>query len=272
MISPQPSEPAPRPQSLVITFCGAYVVGQRAVSTGSFVEALERVGISADATRSTLARMTKNDLLEISRSGRNAYYAVTERAGVILAEGARRVWEHGVVLRGWSGQWTLLGFSLPESRRADRHLVRSRLTWAGFGMIQHGLWISPHSVDPDTLFEGLDVVDNVKAFSASPFEFMDVGRMIADAWDLAALAKRYRDFLARWDVPEPHPELPDDLGRQLLLSTEWLLLVREDPRLPVEHLPAAWPGFAAQDVARRLRSRFAGPAQAIAAGLVQRLP
>lgn len=271
-MSRQPYQPALRPQSLVITFCGAYVVGQRAVSTGSFVEALERIGVNADATRSALTRMTRTGLLELSRSGRNAYYAVTERAGAILSEGARRVWEHGVILRDWRGQWTLLGFSLPESRRADRHLVRSRLAWAGFGMIQHGLWISPHTVDPDALFEGLDVVDNVKAFTATPFEFMDVGRMIADAWDVAALAERYRSFLARWDVPEPLPEVPDDLGRQLLLSTEWLLLVREDPRLPVEHLPEAWPGFAAQDVARRLRARFAGPAQEIAAEFVHRLP
>ena len=32
-------------------------------------------------------------------------------------------------------------------------------------------------------------------------------------------------------------DAPDDLARQLLLHTEWLQLVRQDPRLPAEHLP-----------------------------------
>ena len=44
----------------------------------------------------------------------------------------------------------------------------------------------------------------------------------------------------RNDNGQPHPlaDAPDDLARQLRLHAEWRQLIRKDPRLPAEHLPA----------------------------------
>lgn len=135
-----------RPQALLLTFCGAHMPAGQAVYSGSLVKLLQRVGVGEHATRSTLARMCRRGLLVRHRVGKRVYFEVSARAATMLAEAAERVWREGAVNRGWDGNWTLLGFSLPESRRADRHLLRSRLTWAGFGLLQHGLWISPHGL------------------------------------------------------------------------------------------------------------------------------
>ncbi|MFE3902765.1 PaaX family transcriptional regulator C-terminal domain-containing protein [Streptomyces sp. NPDC059153] len=74
--------------------------------------------------------------------------------------------------------------------------------------------------------------------AAAPTE---AGPLLRAAFDVDAIAEGYRSFLVRWgDGPAP-AEARHDLGRQLLLHTDWLDLVRRDPYLPAEHLPGEWP-------------------------------
>ncbi|MFD2421132.1 PaaX family transcriptional regulator [Amycolatopsis pigmentata] len=262
-----------RPQALMLSFCGGQLWGRdEIVFSGSFVDVLARVGVGEHAARSTLARMTRRGLLARYRIGKRVFFGLTKTAEDILADGERKAWREGPVNREWHGRWTLLGFSLPETRRADRHLLRSRLSWAGFGLLRNGLWVCPAPIDVTELLADLDVVGHVKAFEATTLAPTDVDEMIADAWDLDAIAARYRAFLTRWDVEDPLPGAPDDLARHLLLITEWLLVVREDPRLPVEHLPADWPAVRAEHVVLRLRKRFEPEMSRIVESIVERLP
>lgn len=242
------------------------------VASSSLVELLARVGVGEHAARSTLARMTRRGLLQRHRVGRRVYFALTDHATVVLEEGESRIWQQEPVNRHWDGRWTLLAFSIPETRRTDRHLLRSRLTWAGFGPLQSGLWISPHPVELAPLVGDLGVGDHLKAFRVETLEPDDVDGMIADAWNLDALAARYRGFLTRWDHRSPLPDAPDDLARKLLLEAEWVLLVRADPRLPAEHLPADWPAVRAEQVALRLRQAYDASARRIAHQLLDRRP
>ena len=138
------AEPSPRPQSLMLTFFGIHVLGRDlAVSSGSVIDALGRVGVSEEAVRSTLTRMVGRGLLERHRQGRKMYFALTPRAVSVLQDGHDRIWRRGAANLDWDGQWTLVGFSLPEAWRRERHDLRSRLTWGGFGPLQNGLWIAP---------------------------------------------------------------------------------------------------------------------------------
>ena len=261
-----------RPQTLLLNFCGNWLLGRpEAVFSGSLVDVLRRVNVGEYAARATLARMTRRDLLETHRLGKRSYLALTARGRAVLEEGGRAL-EAGPVNRSWDGRWTLLGFSLPETRRADRHLLRSRLTWAGFGLLQHGLWISSAEVDVERLLEGLDVVDHLNVLRATTAGPTEVGELIRRTWDLDALAGGYRAFLDRWDRRDPLPGAGDDLSRLLQLMTEWLLLVRDDPRLPLEHLPADWPAVRAEQVEVRLRRRYEEPAKRVVEEIIDRIP
>jgi phenylacetic acid degradation operon negative regulatory protein len=44
---------------------------------------------------------------------------------------------------------------------------------------------------------------------------------------------------------------------------QWFLLLRDDPRIPLRHLPAAWPGVAAEKLFHRLHARLAPAARRI---------
>ncbi|MCO6003674.1 PaaX family transcriptional regulator [Actinoallomurus purpureus] len=261
-------ESAPRPQSLMLSFFGIHVLGRQvALSSASIIDVLARAGVGEDAVRSTLTRMVRRDLLERHRRGRKMYFGLTPRAVEVLRDGHRRVWQTGAVNRAWDGTWTIVGFSLPDSWRRERHDLRSRLLWGGFGPLQSGMWAAPGRVDIAALVDGLGLEAHLKAFQGAAVEPTDAARLIDAAFDVAGIARRYQAFLARWDRPEPVAET-DDLARQLLLHTDWLDLVRRDPHLPAEHLPGDWPAVRAEKVFHSLAHRYEEPARAGAAAIL----
>jgi phenylacetic acid degradation operon negative regulatory protein len=248
---------AARPQTLLLTLLGSTALDRDiAIFSGSFVTVMDRLGVSEHATRSTLTRMVTRGLLVRHRRARKVYFGLTPHAAVVLREGEDRMWNRGAINRDTDSRWTLLGFSLPESRRDERHLLRSRLRWAGFGLLRNGLWIAPGTVDVTSLLAEPDLRDHVVAFRAEPAEPADIDRMVRDAYDLPAIAGRYHRFLRRWDIRDPLSRAGDDLTRHLLLLSDWLLLLRDDPRLPLNALPPDWPAVPAQEVFHRTHDRL----------------
>jgi phenylacetic acid degradation operon negative regulatory protein len=254
-----------RPQALMFSFLGIYVLERDvAVYSGSIIDVFARVGVSEEAVRSTLTRMARRDLLIRQRQGRKVYFGLTARAEDILADGRRRVWETGAVNRDWDGTWTLVGFSLPDARRDERHDLRSQLVWAGFGMLQSGLWIAPGHKDVVRIVDDLGLTEHVNVLTAQTAKPTESADLVKKAFDTAAIAARYRAFLDRWETRRPMPGLPDDLARQLVLHTDWLQLVRQDPHLPAEHLPRDWPAIRAEGLFHRLAERYEGAARRVA--------
>jgi phenylacetic acid degradation operon negative regulatory protein len=265
-------EIAPRPRSLMLSFFGIHVLGRDvALSSASIIDVLARVGIGEDAVRSTLSRMVRRELLERHRRGRKMYFGLTSRAADVLRDGQQRVWQTGAVNRTWDGTWTVVGFSLPDTWRSERHDLRSRLMWGGFGPLQSGMWAAPSRVDVAALVDGLGLETHLKAFHGCAVDPTDAARLIDAAFDVPGIARRYQAFLTRWDHAEPVAEV-DDLARQLLLHTDWLDLVRRDPHLPAEHLPGDWPAVRAESVFQSLAHRCAEPATARAAEILDSIP
>lgn len=268
-----PTEPGspPRPQSLMLTFFGIHVLGTgTALSSASVIDAFARVDVGEDAVRSTLTRMVARGLLERHRRGRRMYFSLTPRAAEVLADGEERIHRTGAVNRAWDGTWTLVGFSLPESWRRERHDLRSRLVWAGFGPLQNGLWVAPGRVDVAPVAAELGLGDRIRAFHGEAAAPTEAGPLLRTAFDVDAIADGYRAFLARWDAGAAPAEARDDLGRLLLLHTDWLDLVRRDPHLPAEHLPADWPAEAAETLFRELSAGFEPGARRIAEEILDR--
>ncbi|MCX4903043.1 PaaX family transcriptional regulator C-terminal domain-containing protein [Streptomyces sp. NBC_00878] len=272
-----PEGPQLRPQSLMFAFFGGHVLeeGPLCVYSGSVIDVLARAGVGEQAVRSTLTRMVNRGLLRRQREGRRMYFGLTPQATEILWNGRKRLRDTGAVNDDWDGTWTLLGFSLPESCQRQRHDLRSRLTWSGFGPLYSGLWIAPGDLDVSELVSELGLTAHVKIFHATADEATDIGLMIRDTWDLDGVGARYADFDKRWtDGPSSGPSSGsgDPLGTQLRLTSEWLRIIRTDPRLPARHLPAAWPARSAHDTFHRIAEQTEEPALRIAADLMETAP
>jgi len=263
-----------RPQSLLLTFLGDQVLGRDVcVYSGSVIDVFERAGVGEQATRSTLTRMVNRGLLRRQREGRRMYFGLTEHARAVLHDGERRIWHTGAVNRDWDGTWTLLGFSLPESWQRQRHDLRSKLTWSGFGPLFSGLWIAPGEIDVAELVAELGLSAHVKVFRAHADSGMDIGAMIEETWELPELASRYEEFTERWQGREdPLPEPEDALVLRLRLHTEWLRIIRGDPRLPVKHLPDDGPAERAEKTFRTVHDRLTPLAREASGRLLDLVP
>ncbi|MFF4501498.1 PaaX family transcriptional regulator C-terminal domain-containing protein [Streptomyces sp. NPDC001401] len=263
-----------RPQSLLLTFLGDQVLGRDVcVYSGSVIDVFERAGVGEQATRSTLTRMVKRGLLRRQREGRKMYFGLTEHSAAVLRDGEHRIWQTGAVNRNWDGTWTLLGFSLPESWQRQRHDLRSKLTWSGFGPLFSGLWIAPGEVDVAELVSELGLAAHVKVFRAHADAGMDIGAMIEETWELSELATSYEEFVRRWEAWESRlPDADEALALRLRLQAEWLQVIRRDPRLPVKHLPDDWPAERAEKTFRAVHDRLTPLAREASERLLDLVP
>lgn len=258
----------------MLTFLGDQVLDRGVcVYSGSVIDLFGRAGVGEQATRSTLTRMVGHGLLRRQREGRRMYFGLTERSEAVLRDGRRRIWETGAVNRRWDGTWTLLGFSLPESWRRQRHGLRSQLTWSGFGPLFGGLWIAPGEVEVSSLVAELGLAAHVKVFRARADAGMDIGAMVEEAWDLSELAAEYEEFVRRWQPWEHAVPMDDDpLVLRLRLSAQWLRIIRRDPRLPVGHLADDWPAERAEKTFRAVHDRLTPGAREAAERLLDLVP
>ncbi|MGY1710805.1 PaaX family transcriptional regulator C-terminal domain-containing protein [Geodermatophilus sp. SYSU D00758] len=235
------ADPRTKPQDLLLALAGALVLDRhdQPIPTRVFLDVLAGLGVGADATRSTLARLTERGLLVRHQEGRVASYALTGAARALLREGRDRV-ESPDPFRRAGEEWTLLSFSLPESRRDLRHRLRARLAWAGFGCLRDGLWIAPGHVDLDRVVPDADGADlQLDGFLATPAPGTDVARFVRRAWDLEDLRREHEEFARRWSGPLPGDGDPVALFTRL--GAHWIRLLRLDPALPERHLPEDWP-------------------------------
>ncbi|WNZ14364.1 PaaX family transcriptional regulator C-terminal domain-containing protein [Streptomyces sp. 11x1] len=266
--------PQPRPQSLMLAFFGNHVLeegdGDLCVYSGSIIDVLGRVGVGEQAVRSTLTRMVNRGLLRRQREGRKMYFGLTPQATRVLRDGRVRIWQQGAVNDDWDGTWTLLGFSLPDSWKRQRHDLRSRLTWSGFGALYSGLWIAPGQVDIAGEVTELGLAEHLKIFHAQANVATDIELMIRDTWDLERIAARYVTFDKRWTalLGSGGGSGDDPIGTRLRLVSEWLWTIRTDPRLPARHLPPEWPARPAEETFRRLAELTAAPARRAAGDLL----
>lgn len=252
-----------RPQTLLLALFGDQVLGRGvAVSAGSIIAVLNRLEVGEHATRATVARMARRGLLRPIRRGRQVFFGLAPRGVTVLRDGLRKL-EAEIVDREWDGRWTLLAFSVPETRRADRHALRTRLGWAGFAPLRSGLWVSPGTTDISQVLSELDLLDHASVFRGEAAMWSDPARIAREAWDLRALATSYRGFLDRWSGGA-FGEL-DALSQRTRMTAEWLLLIRQDPRLPPALLPPEWPGVRAQEMFRTLQAELIAPSDELAA-------
>jgi phenylacetic acid degradation operon negative regulatory protein len=233
---------APAARSVLLTMLGEYVLPvPGGVWQETLIGALGTLGHKTHAARQALARSVGAGWLQTERHGRRSRVHLTPDTAEMLRSGAERIYTFGVPW-AWDGRWLLVVLRVPEERREVRHQMRTRLAWAGFGSLGGGLWITPHT---DREHELADVAGDGSAaelvsFRAELGALGEPARVVADAWDLDALADAYRAFVTRFGRMRPHgPEA--EFRAQTLLVHEWRRFPFLDPDLPERMLPPRWP-------------------------------
>ena len=244
---------------MLLTTLGEYVLPLKAsVWQETLIEALGALGYKVHAARQALARSVAAGWLKTERHGRRARLSLTDETTQMLETGADRIYSFGEPWE-WDGRWLLVVLRVPEERRDVRHRVRTRLAWAGFGSLGGGLWITPHA-ERERELSDVDSVAELLSFRASLGTLGDPARVLAEAWDLDAVAAAYRGFIERFG--RWRPRTPEAVFRaQTELVHEWRRFPFLDPDLPEAMLPARWPRAQALGVFRERHESWHAAAQ-----------
>ncbi|MEV6834696.1 PaaX family transcriptional regulator C-terminal domain-containing protein [Streptomyces sp. NPDC051133] len=251
------------PRSLIVTLYGAYgrfMPGPLPVA--ELIRLLAAVGVDAPSVRSSVSRLKRRGLLRPARTPSGAAgYELSPEARQLLQDGDRRIY---ATAPPQDEGWVLAVFSVPESERQKRHVLRSRLAGLGFGTAAPGVWIAPARLYEETrhTLERLHLDPYVDFFRGAHLGFAATAEAVARWWDLAAVAKEHERFLDAhapvlrgWQCRDDTP--PEEAYRDYLLALDsWRHLPYSDPGLPTALLPAGWPGVRSAEVFRALHERL----------------
>jgi phenylacetic acid degradation operon negative regulatory protein len=247
---------------LLFTVLGEFVLpGGGAAWTSTFIDVLARLGVEEKAARQALMRSASKGWLRSSRVGRRTRWVLTPDSERLLTEGAARIYSFAGYARSWDGRWLLVLTRIPETDRAARHVLRTRLSWAGFGSPAPGVWLSAHTerlAEAEHALRQASVLEEAPIFVVEHRGGADMAEMARRAWDLAAIDVSYREFLALCSTRD----LGDPLAGQVDLVHAWRRFPWLDPALPLELLPADWSGERAARLFRELHDRLAPAANA----------
>ena len=246
-----------RPQSMMFTLFGDYIMQRGGeIWVGSLIEIASQFGLSQQAVRSALSRMSQHGWLKVRRVGNRSYYGASARTKRLLEEGQRRIFDRRP--DPWDQEWRILVYSIPERKRDIRTELRKQLSWLGYGPLSNGSWICPHAVEADVrqLVDSMGISDCVEFFTATHAGASDDRELATRCWDLVGLNQRYETFLQKYepllrDLERRAEVAPSEcFVQRFLLIHEYRKFFFIDPELPKELLPDAWHGTPARELFR----------------------
>jgi phenylacetic acid degradation operon negative regulatory protein len=246
--------PVTRPNSFIFTLYGDMVhrlAGDGALWIGGLIRLMASFGVSPQAVRQAVSRMTRQGWLVARREGNLAFYMVTARGRRRIEELSPRI--YGPVIE-WDGRWRLLSYALGETaQRQVRDRLRKELAALGWAQLSSSTWISPS----DALQAAREAADATAALEAihlfeSEYRGPLTDRALLErCWNVDSIASAYREFISRYrprfDLELAGGELSDEgaFVERLWLVHDYRKFAYLDPGLPSELLPAHWPGTAA---------------------------
>jgi phenylacetic acid degradation operon negative regulatory protein len=214
-----------------------------AAPVAALVQLLAPLGIKAPAVRTAVSRMVRQGWLEpVDLIGQRGY-ALTPKAARRLDDSAARIYR--TRRRDWDGRLDLVLFEPPAARTA-RSQLGDALRFHGYGPLSAGSWISPW---PQPGLASLFAEAGVDFDRFSSDHYGDTIALTRRAWDLDALASRYRTFVSEL---EPVVNLvgtasPDETAykARFELVHAFRVFLFSDPQLPSQLCPPQWAGSAA---------------------------
>jgi phenylacetic acid degradation operon negative regulatory protein len=250
---------------LLLTVLGEFVLPRDGRAwTQTLLALLELLDVRDKAARQALARTRQRGWLDREKVGRQVRWTLTRRSRQLLEPGARRIYEFGQRTPDWNGAWLVVLASVPDRERKLRYRMTSGLSWAGFGSLGQGVWVSPWIDQERAAVELLGSLGiDATTFRATLGELGSPRAIASEAWDLLALRTQYESFLAETDgLLRRPPAGGTAAAARTLLVHHWRRFPFLDPDLPAALLPGDWPGPRAARRFADVRDALRAPADA----------
>jgi phenylacetic acid degradation operon negative regulatory protein len=256
-----------QPRWLILDFFAAFVRRlDNHIAIAHLVQLMGDVGLDEQTVRSSVSRLKRRGWLLSDRINGLAGYRISEAALVNLAEGDARVFrtEPARLEEGWC----VVTFSIPSKLAKSRHLLRSKLTWWGFGNPAPGVWIAPYRAHKYAvrIVQELELEDHSAIYAGDYLGVEPIAAFVKRAWNFERLSARYSSFIEqqaavamRWGDARRRLGAREAFVDYLTTLNAWRSIPFLDPNLPSELLPAGWRGPEAiglfQQIERGLHDR-----------------
>jgi phenylacetic acid degradation operon negative regulatory protein len=243
------------------------ILGEFARRTGqptpssALIDVLGRFGVGETASRQALLRAAKDDWFIPVRSGRQTLWRLSPAFEQFLNGGEEKIYGFRAVQPEWDRRWLLVLARVGEDNRPGRHLLETRLSWAGFGNPAPGIWISTYTdraKDAEQVLREAGVRSGAQIFLAEHLAGDELSTLVRQAWDFDTLERDYEAFLAEFTGGQSK----DPLLRLAHLVHSWRRFRLVDPTLPKELLPSRWAGIRAATLFHRQHERWRPAAMA----------
>jgi phenylacetic acid degradation operon negative regulatory protein len=246
-----------QPRELIITVYGLYARGQdNWLSVAALVKFISGMGMNEPAVRSSIYRLKQSGILSRMKVRGVDGYALSPSAVQSFAEGDTRIFRRRRARL--DDGWLLISFSIPESERATRHMLRSELVRLGFGNAAPALWVAPGSLLEETksILKARGVEHYVYLFRGDFENLGDLDANVQSWWDVEDFNAMYRRFIERFkpvlrEFRKRRRTDAEAFCEYVRVVTSWRLI--KDPGLPLEVLPAHWQGTVAAELFSDLR-------------------
>lgn len=246
-------------QSMLFTIYGEYVrhYGSE-IWVGSLTKLLKEFGITEQAVRAALSRMSKQNWLVSRKIGNRSYYSMSEYGKEHLDQAAERIYK--IEPGPWNQHWCIVSYNIPEKQRGLRDRFRKELNYLGFGLLTQSTWISPNDLTSrvNQVAESLNISSYIEIFSAKHISGHPPKELVQKCWNLDEINQAYKDFIDLYQ-PRYHKLIKNvEHGEKIKDSfcfVEKTKLVHQyrkflfiDPDLPKELLPEVWLGHEADEL------------------------
>jgi phenylacetic acid degradation operon negative regulatory protein len=207
--------------------------------TRLLVRSGELFGIAQGTTRVALSRLAGSGALEPDGDG----YRL---AGTLLGRQTRQSLSRAGTTRAWRGAWVVEVVVVGDRRTSERAALRTAATALRLAERREGVWMRPDNLPPShqASLPDAHAVLLAQCERALARPDRDDAALAGDLWDLPTWAGRGRALLAAVGALQPRLAggAVEVLGPAFVVSAAVLRHFQADPLLPIELLPADWPG------------------------------
>jgi phenylacetic acid degradation operon negative regulatory protein len=201
------------------------------------VRTAELFGIAEGTARTALSRMASAGEVR----SRDGYYELSSPE--LLVRQHRQSASRAAVLQPWStGRWVQVVVTADGRRSAtQRAQLRRSLRNARLAELREGVWLRPDNLGASDQLAELG--SDLTRFAASP-QLPDA-ELVRRLWDLDTWSTRATQLVQAMErlVESLEAHHHGVLAEGFVISADVLRHFQADPLLPVELLPAEWPGL-----------------------------
>ncbi len=264
-----------RTGNLIATFFGDIAMPRGGcLATQNLLDVMGLVGIGDGLVRTSLSRLSAENMFNRTRTGRKSFYALSENAWAEYEQASAVI--YSPLPEAWNAHWLVImlidvpsgGLDMASPERSAKENtpalepesdLRKSLKQLGFARFGAQILIRPSNFPPkmrqhlDRLLDDASILLIEGQGGVIPTGFKALTDQI---WDVSALQQAYEDFTRRYDpiaaLLEKGAEItPEEaLMIRLLMIHEYRAIVLKDPMLPPDILPAHWSGSKARQLCR----------------------